>query len=151
MISLCLYITIGTFTTPLLSAIWIHLQKLSFKAKRFVNNCTYFFGLKWYYIVSYRAMTSHIPLTHTNTLQATEADSWFPGFGWRIASCGCCGSHLGWLFTANPCLPPVIPGCEASHPGGQTDRQRAVSSHSMTLFEYHASNFVKSLKINYFW
>jgi len=24
--------------------------------------------------------------------------SWFPGYLWRIALCGGCGGHLGWLF-----------------------------------------------------
>ena len=26
------------------------------------------------------------------------ADSWFMGFQWRIAACGDCQRHLGWLF-----------------------------------------------------
>lgn len=26
------------------------------------------------------------------------ADSWFPGFRWRLADCGGCGVHMGWLF-----------------------------------------------------
>lgn len=26
------------------------------------------------------------------------ADTWFPGFVWRLASCGGCGQHLGWSF-----------------------------------------------------
>jgi hypothetical protein len=30
----------------------------------------------------------------------TVADSWFPGYGWRITYCGRCANHLGWLFTA---------------------------------------------------
>ena len=29
---------------------------------------------------------------------ATEYFSWFPGYAWRIASCGGCRSHLGWSF-----------------------------------------------------
>ena len=33
-------------------------------------------------------------------VRATVEDSWFPGYGWRIASCAICGNHLGWLFTA---------------------------------------------------
>lgn len=24
--------------------------------------------------------------------------SWFAGYAWRIALCGGCGTHLGWLF-----------------------------------------------------
>jgi len=24
--------------------------------------------------------------------------SWFPGYLWRLAACGGCGRHLGWLF-----------------------------------------------------
>ncbi len=26
------------------------------------------------------------------------ADSWFPGFHWRLANCGDCTHHLGWYF-----------------------------------------------------
>ena len=26
------------------------------------------------------------------------ADSWFEGFSWRLAVCGNCNVHLGWLF-----------------------------------------------------
>ncbi|MCP5178341.1 MAG: hypothetical protein H6993_11585 [Pseudomonadales bacterium] len=26
------------------------------------------------------------------------ADTWFPGFRWRIATCGECSAHLGWYF-----------------------------------------------------
>ncbi len=25
--------------------------------------------------------------------------TWFPGFAWRLAVCGKCLAHLGWLFT----------------------------------------------------
>ena len=27
-----------------------------------------------------------------------SADSWFQGFRWRLANCGNCNTHLGWLF-----------------------------------------------------
>ena len=30
--------------------------------------------------------------------QRMAADTWFPGFRWRIASCGECQAHLGWYF-----------------------------------------------------
>jgi len=26
------------------------------------------------------------------------ADSWFPGYLWRLAMCADCGQHIGWLF-----------------------------------------------------
>lgn len=26
------------------------------------------------------------------------ADSWFAGFRWRLAACGNCDTHMGWLF-----------------------------------------------------
>ncbi|CAB3237526.1 unnamed protein product [Arctia plantaginis] len=26
------------------------------------------------------------------------ADSWFPGYSWRICACPHCGQHLGWTF-----------------------------------------------------
>ncbi|HBT97258.1 MAG TPA: hypothetical protein DEB25_06330 [Desulfobulbaceae bacterium] len=28
----------------------------------------------------------------------TREFSWFPGYLWRLALCGGCGDHLGWLF-----------------------------------------------------
>ena len=27
-----------------------------------------------------------------------SADSWFEGFSWRLAMCGNCDAHMGWLF-----------------------------------------------------
>ena len=29
----------------------------------------------------------------------TTEYTWFPGYAWRIAACGGCDSHLGWVFT----------------------------------------------------
>jgi hypothetical protein len=29
---------------------------------------------------------------------ATQAHTWFPGYAWRLAHCGSCGTHLGWWF-----------------------------------------------------
>lgn len=31
----------------------------------------------------------------------TAADTWFPGYTWRLASCGNCRTHLGWFFEAS--------------------------------------------------
>lgn len=31
-------------------------------------------------------------------LQPQGADSWFPGYTWRICACPHCGQHLGWVF-----------------------------------------------------
>jgi hypothetical protein len=28
----------------------------------------------------------------------TAADTWFPGFKWRLATCAECRGHLGWYF-----------------------------------------------------
>ena len=32
--------------------------------------------------------------------QPEEHWSWFTGYGWQIAACGGCSTHLGWRFTA---------------------------------------------------
>lgn len=32
---------------------------------------------------------------------ATTQFTWFPGYAWRLAHCGGCGRHLGWLFQAD--------------------------------------------------
>ncbi len=29
---------------------------------------------------------------------ATDADTWFAGYRWRIANCGQCSAQLGWFF-----------------------------------------------------
>ena len=31
---------------------------------------------------------------------ASDEFTWFPGFSWRVAVCGRCLIHLGWLFTS---------------------------------------------------
>ena len=31
----------------------------------------------------------------------TDDFSWFAGFGWKIACCGTCMTHLGWLFVSD--------------------------------------------------
>jgi hypothetical protein len=31
---------------------------------------------------------------------STEEFSWFPGYGWRIAVCNSCLTHLGWQYSA---------------------------------------------------
>ncbi|MBI2993144.1 MAG: hypothetical protein HYY48_03090 [Gammaproteobacteria bacterium] len=31
--------------------------------------------------------------------RATPEHTWFSGCAWRIAACGGCGGHLGWLFS----------------------------------------------------
>ena len=30
----------------------------------------------------------------------TDEFSWFDGYGWKLALCSACGSHLGWLYSA---------------------------------------------------
>lgn len=30
--------------------------------------------------------------------QQQGADTWFPGYTWRICACPHCGQHLGWTF-----------------------------------------------------
>ncbi len=32
---------------------------------------------------------------------STEEFSWFVGFSWRVAVCGMCLAHLGWLFSSS--------------------------------------------------
>ncbi len=30
----------------------------------------------------------------------TEEHTWFPGYSWRYAVCGSCGTHLGWTYSS---------------------------------------------------
>ncbi len=30
--------------------------------------------------------------------KAHSAESWFQGYSWRLANCGNCDAHMGWLF-----------------------------------------------------
>ena len=32
---------------------------------------------------------------------ATVTDTWFPGYAWRVLSCGACDTHVGWHFRAD--------------------------------------------------
>ena len=32
---------------------------------------------------------------------ATEENTWFEGYAWRIALCSHCGMHMGWRFEAS--------------------------------------------------
>jgi hypothetical protein len=32
--------------------------------------------------------------------EATEAHTWFSGYGWRMAFCARCGQHMGWYYEA---------------------------------------------------
>jgi hypothetical protein len=32
--------------------------------------------------------------------EATEAHTWFSGYGWRMAFCVHCGQHMGWYYEA---------------------------------------------------
>lgn len=38
--------------------------------------------------------------------QPTGADSWFPGYTWRFATCTGCEAHLGWLFETTQVISP---------------------------------------------
>lgn len=35
---------------------------------------------------------------------ATDEHTWFAGCRWRIAACGGCGEHLGWVFSGADCF-----------------------------------------------
>lgn len=40
-------------------------------------------------------------------LQSHGADSWFPGYKWRLCTCPHCGQHIGWTFHSSPELKPA--------------------------------------------
>lgn len=31
-------------------------------------------------------------------IQWTQADTWFPGFAWKVCVCPKCSNHVGWMF-----------------------------------------------------
>ncbi|XP_076631349.1 E3 ubiquitin ligase component cereblon isoform X1 [Colletes latitarsis] len=46
-----------------------------------------------------------VTLYHAQGLQLSRGApsteyTWFPGYAWTIATCKCCGTHMGWKFTA---------------------------------------------------
>ena len=49
--------------------------------------------------------------------EATEAHTWFSGYGWRMAFCAHCGQHLGWHYEAVSALkrPFIFWGILVSH------------------------------------
>ncbi|KAL0849978.1 hypothetical protein ABMA28_011896 [Loxostege sticticalis] len=59
------------------------------------------------------------------------ADSWFPGYTWRICACPHCGQHLGWVF-------------ESTEDGNIAEPQRQ-SFHGLILSNILGENFTDSL------
>ena len=49
--------------------------------------------------------------------EATEAHTWFSGYGWRMAFCSHCGQHMGWYYEAVSALkrPVAFYGILVSH------------------------------------
>jgi hypothetical protein len=37
--------------------------------------------------------------------KTTVLDTWFEGYGWRLAPCATCGEHLGWHFEGSSKAP----------------------------------------------
>ena len=33
-----------------------------------------------------------------SSMQWVAADTWYPGYSWRVCTCPHCGQHLGWMF-----------------------------------------------------
>ncbi|XP_061709863.1 protein cereblon-like isoform X2 [Cydia pomonella] len=60
------------------------------------------------------------------------ADSWFPGYSWRICTCPHCGAHIGWTFE-NSSL-------------GVTDQSTTANTfHGLILSNILGENFTDSL------
>jgi hypothetical protein len=38
----------------------------------------------------------------------TTAATWFPGYAWRMAHCGGCGTHLGWWFVGTDAFAGLV-------------------------------------------
>ncbi|CAH0698892.1 unnamed protein product [Spodoptera exigua] len=49
------------------------------------------FGIKFEVVTAEKARCDNIGPNQ-------GADSWFPGYSWRICACPHCGQHLGWTF-----------------------------------------------------
>ena len=68
-------------------------------------------------------------------VRATVEDSWFPGYGWRIASCAICGNHLGWLFTATTSATTTATVKASTAASTTTTTSGEVSSHSSNGYD----------------
>lgn len=99
---------------------------------------------------------------------ASTEDSWFPGYAWRIASCGECASHLGWLFTSDKPTEMVteigrkggregvtvnserVESVNSTDLGSVSSRPRGITSRAAKKI-FSASEVVAGLTVDYFW
>ncbi|XP_045454390.1 protein cereblon-like [Melitaea cinxia] len=69
----------------------------------------------------------------TNIGPSQGADSWFPGYTWRICTCPHCGQHLGWSF-------------ESSHSKAVENNSESMNLfHGLILSNILGENFTDSL------
>ncbi|XP_059049334.1 protein cereblon-like [Achroia grisella] len=63
------------------------------------------------------------------------ADSWYPGYTWRICTCPHCGQHLGWTFDSS----------KNSEVGNDKSHTQEQSFHGLILSNILGENFTDSL------
>ncbi|XP_041974579.1 protein cereblon-like isoform X1 [Aricia agestis] len=61
------------------------------------------------------------------------ADSWFPGYTWRICTCPHCGQHLGWTFEST------------TDKSDNSDIEHTHKFHGLILSNILGENFTDSL------
>lgn len=85
------------------------------------------FGVKFDIVTAEKARCANVGPSH-------GADSWFPGYKWRLCTCPHCGQHIGWTFQSSPELKPA-----------NTENDNVDSFHGIILKNVLGENFTDSL------
>ncbi|PZC87217.1 protein cereblon [Helicoverpa armigera] len=83
------------------------------------------FGIKFEVVTAEKARCDNIGPNQ-------GADSWFPGYSWRICACPHCGQHLGWTF-------------EKTDAADKHSSENIKSFHGLILRNILGENFTDSL------
>ncbi|CAH0722788.1 unnamed protein product, partial [Brenthis ino] len=86
------------------------------------------FGVKFEIVTTEKAKCENVG-------PSQGADSWFPGYTWRICTCPHCGQHLGWTFQSS----------STRSKSSDNEKDDIDSFHGLILSNILGENFTDSL------